>query len=88
MQCCGKRGITSRVINPLRVAASQQADTELHLILASIEVATVAVPIYFDGLLLFSMSDICSVAAKMKLVTSSLCLSSDFFHFYRPVYCQ
>lgn len=42
MQCCGKRGINGRVINPLRVAASRQA----HMIWASVEVATAAVPIY------------------------------------------
>lgn len=69
-QRCGKRGITSRVINPLRVAACQQADIELYPILASIEVVTVAVPVYFSGLLQYSMFDICSVTGKIKLVCS------------------
>lgn len=70
MQCCEKRGITSRVINPLRVAASQQANIELHVIWASLEVATVAVPIYCNGLLHFTMSDTCYVNKRMKLVSS------------------
>lgn len=70
MQCCGKRGITSRVINPLRVAASQQADVELHPITAATEVVTVEVPVYCSGLLQFSMFGICSVNGKMKQVCS------------------
>lgn len=32
MQRCGKQGITGRVVNPLRVAASRQAGVELLLI--------------------------------------------------------
>lgn len=64
MRCCGKRGFTSRVINPLRVAASQQADIELHPITAAIEVVTVEVTVYCNSLLQFNMFGICSVTGN------------------------
>ncbi|KAK2857031.1 hypothetical protein Q5P01_005766 [Channa striata] len=44
-----RRGITSRVINPLRAAASQRADTEPHPIWASIDVATAATDVSLDS---------------------------------------
>lgn len=66
MQCCGKRGITSRVIKPLRMAASPQGNIELYMILASIEAAKAAGPIYCSSLMQFSMFDTDSVATKMK----------------------
>ncbi|KAK2917465.1 hypothetical protein Q8A73_004211 [Channa argus] len=65
-----RRGITSRVINPLRAAASQQADITPHPIWASIDVATVEVPIYCNGLLHFSAFDIRLMARKMKMAGS------------------